>query len=200
MKIYTTLTVSFFSAIKKFKLFFLIFLLSSPVYSQPAPTVSGWHLTNYSFIDGSLRKESVLMGTTTKIYDTITFKGDKGNVVISQKRFDLKTGKLLAGVTYKVIWTDPPAVLKPNIKTSINFELKTISFLSWKAPQQSMRVDQGLYGVYYVTPGGVKFIKKDIREKLTTEKPILKGIKGAKRMIQLNFGNGFHAVYTYEWR
>ena len=140
------------------------------------------------------------MGTTTKIYDTITYKGDKGNLVISHKRFDLKTGKLLAGVTYKVIWTDPPSVLKPKVKTSINFELKTISFLSWKAPQQSMRVDQGLYGVYYLTPGGVKFIKKDIREKLTTEKPILKGIKGAKRMIQLNFGNGFHAVYTYEWR
>ena len=103
------------------------------------------------------------------------------------------------------IHSQPPAkasgwYLKPDIKTSVNYELKTTSSLSWKAPQQSIHVDQGLYGIYYITTGGIKYIKKDIREKLTTEKPILKGTKGAKRVIQVNLGNGFHAVYTYEWR
>ena len=200
MKINSKLSGSFLSASKMCLLFLLIFLLNNPIHSQPPAKASGWYFTNYSFKDESLRKESVLMGTTTKIYDTIHYKGDKGNIVISQKRYDLKTGKLLAGVTYNVIWTDPPVVLKPDIKTSVNYELKTTSSLSWKAPQQSIHVDQGLYGIYYITTGGIKYIKKDIREKLTTEKPILKGTKGAKRVIQVNLGNGFHAVYTYEWR
>ena len=27
-----------------------------------------------------------------------------------------------------------------------------------------------------------------------------KGTKGAKRVLQINFGNGFSATYNYEWR
>ena len=163
-------------------------------------TANGWQLINYSFKDGSVKKNSVLMGTTSGLYDTISYKGDKGNIVITQNRYDVKTGKLLAGVSYKVIWSDPPAVLQPEEKTSIDFESKTISSLSWKAPQRSVYVNQGLYGIYYITPGGEKYINKDISARLTTEKSIQKGTKGAKRLIQINFGNGFSATYTYEWR
>ena len=194
---YTTSVVSLF---KKLLIPFLIFLFSSPVHSQPATSASGWYFTSYSFKEGSLRKESVLMGTTSKMYDTIYNKGDKGNMIITHNRYDVKTGKLVAGVSYKVIWSDPPAVLQPEEKTSIDFESKTISSLSWKAPQRSVYVNQGLYGIYYITPGGEKYINKDISARLTTEKPIQKGTKGAKRLIQINFGNGFHAIYNYEWR
>lgn len=55
-------------------------------------------------------------------------------------------------------------------------------------------------GVYFITPEGAKHITKDIRTRLTTEKVIEKGTKGAKRFIQMNFGNGFVATYDYEWR
>ncbi|HSQ46868.1 MAG TPA: hypothetical protein VLM44_08130 [Lutibacter sp.] len=160
----------------------------------------GWHLTNYSFKDGSLQKESVLMGTTSKMKDVISCKGNKGNIEITQNRFDVKTGKLLAGITYGVFWTDPPTVLNPNEKSSLDFELNTISSLTWKVPQQSMYINQGLNGVYFITPEGTKYITKDIKTKLTTEKVIDKGTKGAKRFIQMNFGNGFVATYNYEWR
>lgn len=59
-----------------------------------------------------------------------------------------------------MLYGQTPVVLKPDIKTSVNYELKTTSSLSWKAPQQSIHVDQGLYGIYYITTGGIKYIKK----------------------------------------
>ncbi len=162
--------------------------------------ITGWHMTNYSFKDGSLQKETVLAGTTSKMKDVISFKGDKGNIEITQNRYDLKSGKMLAGITYKVIWTDPPAVLKPEEKSSFDFELTTLSSLTWKVPQQSMHLNQSLNGVYFVTHDGTKYITKDIKSVLTTEKVLDKGTKGAKRVLQMNFGNGFSATYNYEWK
>ncbi|MDZ7615198.1 MAG: hypothetical protein U5K51_16995 [Flavobacteriaceae bacterium] len=61
-------------------------------------------------------------------------------------------------------------------------------------------MNQGLNGVYFVTPDGTKYITKDINSTLSSEKVIDKGTKGAKRMVQMNFGNGFSATYNYEWR
>ncbi len=180
---------------------FLIVLLGmSTSYSQTASSLSGWYLTGYSFKDGTLQKESVLAGTTSKMKDVISYKGNEGDIEITQNRYDLKTGKLLAGVTYRVLWTDPPAVLNPDEKSSLDFELTTISSVSWKAPQQSMHLNQGSNGNYFITPDGTKYITKDIKTRLITEKVIDKGTKGAKRVLQMNFGNGFSATYNYEWR
>jgi hypothetical protein len=55
-------------------------------------------------------------------------------------------------------------------------------------------------GVYFVAPEGAKFITKDVKATLTTEKAIVKGVKGAKRQLQMNFGNGFVVSYDYVWR
>ncbi|MDZ7615199.1 MAG: hypothetical protein U5K51_17000 [Flavobacteriaceae bacterium] len=55
-----------------------------------------------------MQKESVLMGTSSKMKDVVSFKGDKGNIEITRiTGNDLASGKLLAGVTYQVTWTDP---------------------------------------------------------------------------------------------
>jgi hypothetical protein len=78
--------------------------------------------------------------------------------------------------------------------------VKTVSSLVWKIPQQTVHINQGASGVYFVTPDGTKYLTKDIRATLTTEKVIEKGTPGAKRVLQLNFGNGFAASYSYEWR
>jgi hypothetical protein len=168
-------------------------------FAQTVSNQAGWYLSNYTFKDGSLNKETSLMGTSSKMKDVISYKGGKGTLEITYNRYSVPDGKKLAGVTYKVGWTDPPLVLIPGEKIIVDFELKTISSLSWKAPQQSFNINQG-WGMYFVTPDGTKFLTKDIKETLTTEKVIEKGTAGAKRMIQMVFGNGFIATYNYEWK
>ncbi len=162
--------------------------------------VAGWHLTGYSFKDGSLKKESVLAGTSAKMTDVVTYKGDKGNIEITQNRTDVSTGKLLAGVTYRVIWSDTPAVLLPNEKTALQYQLSTISSTVWKAPQQTVSINQGASGLFFASPNGTKYIKDDMSATLTSGRAIERGTKGNKRTIQVSLGNGFIASYNYEWR
>ena len=52
----------------------------------------------------------------------------------------------------------------------------------------------------FTTADGIKFINKDLKAKLTLEKPVAKGTKGQNREIQVNMGSGFAAIYKYEWR
>jgi len=194
------LTKSFLLKTKEILSSLLLILCINTGFAQTDLNVSGWYLTDYSFKDGSLEKESVLMGTTSKLKDVISFKGDKGNIEIMQNRYAVPDGQLIAGVTYQVIWTSPPAVLLPGENYSIDFQLITKASKTWKAPQQSMHFNQSPYSVYFVTPDGTKYFTKDIKSVLTTDKVINKGTKGAKRFIQMNFGNGFVGTYNYEWR
>lgn len=190
------------SAFHNSKLILITLLLINinVVKSQPASNQSGWQLTGYSFKDGTLQNETVLAGTASKMKNVISYKGDKGSIEITQNRFDVTSGKLLAGVTYAVNWTDPPTILIPGEKSFLEYEVRTISSLTWKVPQQSMHLNQGLNGIYFVTPDGMKYFTKDFKARLTTEKAIEKGSKGTKRIIQINFGNGFSATYNYEWK
>ena len=173
---------------------------SPPPVASEAATMGGWVLTGYAFKDGTLEKESVLAGSSARMKDRVSFTGDRGNLEISQHRTDIKTGKLLAGVKYRVTWSEPPALLKPQEKAAFDYEVKTLSSLVWKIPQQTMHIDQGASGVYFVAPNGTKYLTKDLRATLTTEKVIERGTPGAKRVLQMNFGNGFAASYSYEWR
>lgn len=168
--------------------------------AQSAATGPGWYLTSYTFKDGSSERESVLAGTSSRMKDRVSFTGDRGNIEITQHRTDIKTGKLLAGVKYQVTWSEPPEMLVPQTKAAFDFALKTISSLTWKPPQQSAHINQGMSGVYFVAPDGAKYLTKDVSATLTTEKVIDKGTPGAKRVLQMNFGNGFSASYSYEWR
>jgi hypothetical protein len=147
-----------------------------------------------------MEKESVLAGTSSRMKDKISFKGRRGNIEISQNRYDVKTGKLLAGVTYRVTWSDPPEFLRAQEQTSFDFEIRTLASSAWKAPQQSAHLNQGASGIYFVASDGARYLTKDIKSPLITEKPIERGTKGAKRVLQMNFGNGFAAIYSYEWR
>ncbi|MDZ7615200.1 MAG: hypothetical protein U5K51_17005 [Flavobacteriaceae bacterium] len=61
-----------------------------------------------------------------------------------------------------------------------------------------MHVNQGLNGVYFVTPDGTKYITKDINSTLSSEKVIDKGTKERKECVQMNFGNGFSATYRID--
>ena len=161
---------------------------------------NAWHFTSYEFKNGSLKKYSNLMGTSSKMYDTISYKGVKGNITITQDRYDVKTGKLLAGVTYQIVWTDPADQLIAGEKSSVNFSLKTIATKSWNPPNSSISYNQGIYGIYFLAPDGKKYFTKDVSTTLTTEKVIAEGSKGLKKFIQVNLGNGFMYTYNYEWR
>ena len=169
---------------------------------QPAASINqnAWHFTSYEFKNGSLKKYSNLMGTSSQMYDTISYKGVKGNMTITQDRFDVKTGKLLAGVTYQIVWTDPASQLIAGEKSSVSFSLKTIATKSWTSPNCSIRYNQGIYGIYFLAPDGKKYFTKDVSTTLTTEKVIAEGSKGLKKFIQVNLGNGFMFTYNYEWR
>ncbi|HOZ70523.1 MAG TPA: hypothetical protein PLB49_13020 [Chitinophagaceae bacterium] len=177
---------------------FLFFMLPFAAAAQQG--TAGWYLTDYVFKDGSLQKESLLMGTSSKLKDVISYTGAKGKIEITHKRFDVASGKLLHGVTYEVSWTDPSSLLEPGKNYTVDYELKTKVSNPWKAPQQSVYFNQGLNGVYFTTADGVKYITKDFKAKLTTEKVVAKGSKGQKREIQVNMGSGFSAIYKYEWR
>ncbi len=181
-------------------LLLLTFMLTGTAFAQSSGNTSGWRLVNYSFKDGSAKRETVLAGTSSKMYDLVTHKGGKGDIEISHNRYDTKTKKLLAGVTYKVIWSDPPKFLNPGEKASLDYQLNTISSLSWKPPQQTVYLNQGVNGVYFSAPDGTKFITKNLKDKLTSEKVIEKGSAGSKRTIQVSLGNGYSAIYSYEWR
>ena len=142
---------------------FLFFML--PVAAAAQQGTAGWYLTDYVFKDGSLQKESLLMGTSSKLKDVISYTGAKGKIEITHKRFDVASGKLLHGVTYEVSWTDPSSLLEPGKNYTLDYELKTKVSNPWKAPQQSVYFNQGLNGVYFTTADGVKYITKDLKAK-----------------------------------
>lgn len=171
-------------------------LLSVPAYAQE----SGWYFTGYTFKDGTMQKESLLAGTSAKLKDVISYKGAKGSITITHNRLDGTSGKLLHGVSYMVSWTDPAGLLQAGTKYSVNYALKTISSQTWKAPQQTVYFNQGPGGVYFVSPQGTKYISTDLSAQLKMEKEVVKGSKGQTREIQVNMGNGFAAIYRYEWR
>ncbi|MDZ7615197.1 MAG: hypothetical protein U5K51_16990 [Flavobacteriaceae bacterium] len=122
MKKFSVFSKSFALSTKAGLAFLFVLMCTNLVLSQTASNESGWYLTSYSFKDGSMQKESVLMGTSSKMKDVVSFKGDKGNIEITHNRNDLASGKLLAGVTYQVTWTDPPAILEPGTKSSFDYE------------------------------------------------------------------------------
>lgn len=158
-----------------------------------------WKLTDTKFVDGSKRTDSVLMGTTSKIYDLTSYEGTANNLTISWNRYDQATGKLLAGVTYQSIWSNPPEYLVPGNKYSISYELKTMSKLTWSPPQQTIYLNQGLSGVFFASADGTTYITKDSVNTYTTTKAIEKGTKGSTRTIVVTNGCGFSSVFTYTW-
>ncbi len=71
--------------------------------------------------------------------------------------------------------------------------------VKWKPVQQSVYLNQGS-GVYFSNSSGLKYITSDINTILTSEKAIATGTKGATKTITVTLGQGFSAIYTFEWR
>ncbi len=162
---------------------------------------SGWHLIDYKFKDATSTRSDRLMGTTATMTNVIKYSGEKGNIQITYNRYDDSSGKLLHGITYGVIWSDPPNYIRAGEKISVNYEIRVLTTTgSWtKPPQNSANINQGM-GVNFSTPEGVRYLSDNIRTVLTSEKAIEAGTKGKTRTIQMIFGNGYMAEYIYEWR
>lgn len=168
--------------------------------SAPTPTATkpevksqgpGWYLKGYALKDG----------TGTYGQDKSSFKGKKNDMTMTHNRYDSKE-KLVAGSTHQTIWTDPPSFLKVGQKISVKYETKQGNYKDWKMGslvQQSVNMDQGT-GVAFVATDGTRYITKDFKGTLTSQKAVEKGKKGQTRVIQLVIGRNYKATYTYEWR
>jgi hypothetical protein len=89
---------------------------NTPVTQNPAGSTTitqskVWKLKEVKFTDATSYKESVLMGTSSYMYDTIGFTGDQNDLIIFHNRNDKETNKALAGIKYQVTWTNPPEYL-----------------------------------------------------------------------------------------
>ena len=177
-------------------------LISRSGNTSPSQTTNtpGWYFKNYTASKNDrIGEKHPLMGTTSYMYDVWESKGEKGNLTMTHNRYDDQTKKLLAGVTYNVIWSDPPSYLGVGDKPSINYERITIASESWKPNQNSISIDQG-GGVYFVKADGTKYITEDTKTSMTMEKEVAKGQKGQVKRIQLILGDGWVYEYHYEWR
>lgn len=180
---------------KKFLLFAIVLLSVCITYAQ-----GGWKFVGYEFIDGTKTTETVLAGTSDYMVDVAKFSGTKGNIEIVKKRNDKSSGKLLAGVTYNVTWTDPQNTIFPGDIIRMNYTLKTISSTSWKPEQQSAKFEQGIYGIYLANTAGEIYFNKDFSSQISSQKAIDKGYKDKEiKKLVVNMGSGFKAVYSYEW-
>jgi hypothetical protein len=176
---------------------------SQPELIQPESATAGpgWHLANYVFVDGTSTVERVLAGTSSKMNDVDKYRGEKGNIEISHNRWDQKTGALLAGVTYVVRWTDPPSVLRPGEKIQMQYQLEIITSKSWIPDNQSVSFNQGMGGVFLFNARGENYFKTDFDSALISSKAVVKGSRNNEvKTLTANFGAGFKAIYTYEWR
>lgn len=160
---------------------------------------AGWYFVDYVFTDGSGKYPQ---GSTS--YDVTSFTGEKGNMQMSHIRYDVKTGKVLAGSTHQTIWSDPATYLKVGEKYTLSYETKQItSTASWNMgsiTQQSISMDLAPYTAYFTMADGTKYIVKDMNAVLTMDREVTKGTKGQKKMITMNVGRNYKYIYNYEWR
>ena len=181
---------------KKFLLFFLMALSFGIVYAQ-----GGWKLVGYNFVDGTKTSDNVLAGTSDYMTDLVSFTGKKGNIQITKKRIDKSSGKLLAGVTYSVTWSDPQDYVAAGEKIRLHYTLKTISSTTWKPDQQMAKFSQGVYGINLANAAGEIYFNKDFSSEIISQKPLSKGAKDKeKKTLTVTLGSGFQAIYHYEWR
>ncbi len=174
--------------------------LASPGYSQNTGAGGGWRLSNYTFVDGTSTVERVVAGTTSKINDVDRYTGDKGNIEIAKNRWDQKTGALLAGVTYSVRWTDPPAALFPGDRIRMNYQLKIVTAKSWAPDHQSVNFSQGMGGVFLLNAKGENYFKSAFESELVSSTAVTAGARNnEERTLTANFGAGFKAIYTYTY-
>ena len=164
-------------------------------------TGPGWYFTHYTTAGESrIGEPHPLMGTSSYMYDEYKSDGGKNDLTITHNRYDYDKGDLLVGVTYRVIWTDPPEYMEAGSKASMDFERSTISTMGvWKAADISANWNQG-WTVYFVGSDGTKYIQKDMKIKMTMEKEVTKEIPGSVKRIQVILGEGWSYEYHYEWR
>jgi len=180
---------------KKFLIFSILLLSVNFIFAQGA-----WKLVGYKLIDGTSSSEKPLAGTADYMVDAIKFTGGKGSIVITSKRNDKSTGKLIAEVTYKVTWTDPQSIIYPGDIIRMDYSRQTITSTSWKPEQQSAKFEQGLYGIYLANTAGEIYFNKDFSSQISSQKAIEKGYKDKEiKKLVVNMGSGFKAEYSYEW-
>ena len=177
----------------------LLLLLPALTLAQSLARVSGWYQVGYHFEDASRKNNTSLAGTGQKMYTLMKYKGKKNNATFFRGRYDSKTGKGLASVSYQVLWSDPPSLLQPGDVPSIDFQRKTLTTHVWSPPNMWARWGTSSNGAF-LTPQGKTTVSQDGKTTLKLRRAIPKGRRGSRSVITVTMNYGYVATYTYEWR
>jgi hypothetical protein len=173
------------------------------VFDTPyAATARGWHLASYSFTDASYtNKETVLAGTSSVLVDNLSFEGGRGDLTITLTRHDKASGDLIASISYRCIWSDPPRLIAEGSRPSLDYSLQRIgSSGGWTSiPQNAVSWNQG-WGAYFIDSAGTKFFSADMATRLVLDQEVSAGPSNTPRTVQVTLGSSFSATYTYEWK
>lgn len=169
---------------------------------------TGWHLTNYEFIDGN-RKTEGSFWDGGKYYDIFEAVGEKNEMTVTFKRTDLK-GEVLSFDSnscldkYTVKWTDPPAYFSDKELPSVNVD--AILVHKWSGGHRfavgfdDPSINPGFTSgnkVHFKTPNDETSVNNFKGEMKAPNIP--KGKVGEKRTVMASFGWSAYK-YHYEWK
>jgi hypothetical protein len=165
-----------------------------------AESAGAWHQTNYTFVDGSGSVQDTLSGTSDTVTTIDSYTGTQGNIEISHNRYSDSDGSLIAGISFAVLWSDPPSAIQAGDKVSVDYQLRILSTAGgWTNPNQNYVAISDGQGGKFLSPEGIQYITKDIDTTLTCERTISAGSDGKEITLTMEFGYGYQAVYTYRW-
>lgn len=180
------------------------------------PKLPGWYLTNWEYIKNTIditnhqphgyHSSSVMMGTSSKLYDYAKGTGDKNDFTVAFWRTG-SDGKQLAGSTSHTTWEDPPSFIKEGEKVSLRVGRSYDNNNTWGQNGLNIKFDSNdLSGASFATAGRIAFVDDKGQTRwhsysgtVTSEKGIPKGRQGDLRAIWI-YLEGYSYKYTYEWR
>jgi len=179
------------------------------------PKQPGWYLTGWEYLMSALdvtkqangyHKESVLMGTSSKLYDYLEGKGEKNNFTVAMWR-NGSNGSRIAGSTSISTWEDPPAYMEPGKKIALQVSRSYENNNTWGQNGLNIKFDSNdLSGASYSTSSSISLVDSSGKSYLhafsgsiESTKGIPAGKKGDLKAIWV-YLNGYSFKYTYEWR
>ncbi len=177
-----------------------------------ADSEGGWHLIGTEYFKSSLdfddagEHRSGVIATSDVLWNKYTSSGSEGDMTFGQyRRYD--DGSEIFHVVYQVIWDKPPAFLPDNQTVEFDIEYKIVSSNNLGGVGVSAKIDAATLGLgasaFYISfrlDDGASHIYKDTKGTFKSEKVMPKGSPGAKKAIQIQLGNSYGYVYTYEWK
>ena len=183
------------------------------ITTGPSNTVApGWYFTHWEYIMASVDVslvgaiESRVIGTTSGyLLDYHEGKGEKNDFEVSHRR-TYNDGSPVASGSAVTTWTDPPAYIAAGQKPS--FTVNRVTASSWGVGGFNCTFDSADIKPGGATSSAISFADSDGKTYVenyngiyeATKEIYKTSIKGDKKAIIMNLGNGYGFKYYYEWR